>query len=73
MPLPKLPHYKKNDLRPNPSAADPTRGDLAYALGPVLMGDFGDDSAAVRPALGLPPTRPPKKKGKDDETATGWR
>ena len=47
-------HYPKNSLRPNPQDADPSRGDLAYAKGPSVDGDFGGWDATVRPALGLP-------------------
>ena len=72
MPTPSFPKYRKDSLRPNPHAARPERGDLAYAQGPSLAGDFGDDGAAVRPALGLPPTTPPTPKHELDDQAIGW-
>lgn len=68
-----LPVYRRNSLRPNPHVAEPARGDLAYAQGTIMWGDFGDDGAAVRPALGLPPTSPPPKEGQLDDTKAGWQ
>lgn len=71
--LPMLPKYPKGALCPNPQSAKAERGDLAYAQGPDFLGDFGDEGAAVRPALGLPPTTMPKPKGEPSDTAIGWR
>jgi hypothetical protein len=73
MPTPKFPKYKqKNTLRPNPHAADPSRGDLAYAQGSSTMGDFGDEGAAVRPALGLPKDMRVVAQGQPDPTVHGF-
>jgi hypothetical protein len=46
--------------------------DLAFVQGPVLIGDFGDESASARRTLGLPPEGPVKPGGKPDETRAGW-
>ena len=72
MPTPAFPKYGTNALRPNPHTADASKGELAFVQGAVLSGDFGDEGAAVRPSLGLPPTSPPPKKGQPDETRHGW-
>ena len=69
--LPKFPKMKKNDLRPNPHAADPSRGDFAYAQGSSTMGDFGDEGASARRVNGIP-TRAVSAQGKDDPTIHGF-
>ncbi len=71
--LPMFPKYAKGALCPNPQSAKAERGDMAYAQGPDFQGDFGDEGAAVRPALGLPPEKMPKPKGEPSDTAIGWR
>ncbi len=72
MPTPKFPRYKRNDLRPTPQPAYPSRGDFAFAQGSATMGDFGGDGAAVRPALGLPTSDHGTAKGKPDPTIHGF-
>jgi hypothetical protein len=71
--------YPADSLRPNPHTAQAARGDLAFAQGTSMTGDFGDGDAydaaggsAVRPARGLPKPGDAAPKGKPDSTAHGW-
>lgn len=62
MPLPKLPKYNKNSLRPNPHAVDPWRNgerpELRFASETILVGDFGSWDADAGLVNGLPSTKP---------------
>lgn len=72
MPTPTFKKYGKNSLRPNPHAADPERGDLAYAQGSSTTGDFGDESASASRTVGLPPEAMVQAEGQGDPTAKGF-
>ena len=72
MPTPRFPRYKKNQLRPNAHAADPERGDFAFAQGSSTMGDFGDEGASGRRVVGLPTPSDGRAKGQDDPTIHGF-
>ena len=63
MPTPKFPDYKKNSLRPNPTTADPSRGDLAFAQETISVGDFGPWDASAKVVHPNPPA--PRARGKD--------
>jgi hypothetical protein len=69
MGLPAFPKYGKDSLRPNPSTADPSKGDLAYCQETILVGDFGDWGASPTVVNGLakPGKTTPKGKGLDSE------
>lgn len=51
----KLPEYGPDSLRPNPEAADPSMGVLAFSVPPTLMGIFGaNEGSSARVTNGLP-------------------
>lgn len=59
MPIKNESVYKgKNSLRPNPTTADPARGDHAYLQEPILVGHFGGWGASPTVVNGLPTPNP---------------